>query len=522
MKKTAFFSIILVVFFASNLSAQQYNLPFYANNLKPGERWSTKDHAQTTSQKYGYDLGVKRRISGSKSWSSIKISSDKHWDNPKNSNYLIYGKPVYAMRSGKVIKCWRNAPNNPRPKLPGETGEELEDKMWLHKEYRNRRIPGGGNEVLIQHSDGTKALYAHFKPGSVPSSICPNNKTLYSKPGESEAEVPEDKQVFVKKGKLIGRAGNSGNSTNPHLHIHLEKDGKGKKIYFKRGLAASNSDNKADINKWTSFSGKIIPKGKVLIWPPTRLTKEYARHKYPASSFQRLFTHLSNSGFMLEWIDGYRVGSKTYFNFIWRPANAKWRAYFGRNSKNYQSAMNKAKADGYIATHVESYLTSKGIRYAAIFKKASGSWRARHGIGYTTHKSVLDKAKKDGYKPKVVSVVSYKGKRYYTTLFNKKSIGKWQSKSRLSEKAYQKATDDNKKAGRYPIYISAYMHSGKPNFSAIFAEKPKGKWRARHNLSVSGYQSEWQKFIKAGYLTRVVTGYDGAKKNHVFAAMWRK
>ena len=66
------------------------------------------------------------------------------------------------------------------------------------------------------------------------------------------------------------------------------------------------------------------------------------------------------------------------------------------------------------------------------------------------------------------------------------------------------------------------MYSGKPNFSAIFAEKPKGKWRARHNLSVSGYQSEWQKFIKAGYLTRVVTGYDGAKKNHVFAAMWRK
>ena len=164
------------------------------------------------------------------------------------------------MRSGKVIKCWRNAPNNPRPKLPGEKGEELEDKMWLHKEYRNRRIPGGGNEVFIQHSDGTKALYAHFKPGSVPSSICPNNKTLYSKPGESEADVPEDKQVFVKKGKLIGRAGNSGNSTNPHLHIHLEKDGKGKKIYFKRGLAASNSDNKADINKWTSFSGKIIPK----------------------------------------------------------------------------------------------------------------------------------------------------------------------------------------------------------------------------------------------------------------------
>ena len=57
MKKITFFSIILVVFFASNLSAQQYHLPFYANDLKPGERWSTKDHAQTTSQNMDMILG---------------------------------------------------------------------------------------------------------------------------------------------------------------------------------------------------------------------------------------------------------------------------------------------------------------------------------------------------------------------------------------------------------------------------------------------------------------------------------
>ncbi|MEE9238740.1 MAG: hypothetical protein V3U58_04180, partial [Thermodesulfobacteriota bacterium] len=88
------FSILIVLFYANNSFALVYDLPFYANDLKPGERWSTKDHKASKSQKYGYDLGVKRYISSSKSWSSIKISSDKHWENPKNSNYLVYGKPV--------------------------------------------------------------------------------------------------------------------------------------------------------------------------------------------------------------------------------------------------------------------------------------------------------------------------------------------------------------------------------------------------------------------------------------------
>jgi hypothetical protein len=95
-------------------------------------------------------------------------------------------------------------------------------------------------------------------------------------------------------------------------------------------------------------------------------------------------------------------------------------------------------------------------------------------------------------------------------------------RSQLDEADYQQAVNDNKAAGRKPVYVAAYMHTGKPNFSAIFAEKPSGQWLAKHDLSASAYQAEWGKAIEDGFLTRASSGYDGTTKTDAFAAVWRR
>ena len=279
----------------------RYGHPFAANDLRPGERISRskKIHSDSGTQKWGYDLGAMRYISSEDRWSSVKINTDAHWKNPKNSNYVVYGKPVYAMTDGTIIKCWRNAPENPRPKLPGEDSDKIkfEDREWLSTAWRQKRIPGGGNHVLILQDDGVQTLYAHFIPGSLPAALCPYDLALYSMPGDSAAtEVPKARQVKVRRGQLLGKAGNSGNSTNPHLHIHSEKNSQPVVIRFRRGLAAPLSGGKADIDEWTRFAGKQIPPGPGLIWPPLRQGAEYARHGMPAGDFQRMFDHLADSG----------------------------------------------------------------------------------------------------------------------------------------------------------------------------------------------------------------------------------
>lgn len=45
----------------------------------------------------------------------------------------------------------------------------------------------------------------------------------------------------VKTGQLLGKVGNSGNTSEPHLHIHAEKDGKGIPITFNDRFLVRNN-----------------------------------------------------------------------------------------------------------------------------------------------------------------------------------------------------------------------------------------------------------------------------------------
>lgn len=55
-----------------------------------------------------------------------------------------------------------------------------------------------GKHIKIKHPDGTTTLYAHLSGMRV-------------KPGQR-----------VKKGQMIGRVGNTGNSSGPHLHFEIQ------------------------------------------------------------------------------------------------------------------------------------------------------------------------------------------------------------------------------------------------------------------------------------------------------------
>ena len=57
----------------------------------------------------------------------------------------------------------------------------------------------GGNHIVLDLGGGRYAFYAHLQPGS-----------LKVKVGDR-----------VTRGQVIGLVGNSGNSTEPHLHFHI-------------------------------------------------------------------------------------------------------------------------------------------------------------------------------------------------------------------------------------------------------------------------------------------------------------
>ena len=103
-----------------------------------------------------------------------------------NRDFYGYNKDVVAVADGKVIWTKDSIPDNIPPNYP--------DSIYAAETAL-------GNCVLLDIGNDIVAFYAHLKPGSI-------------------RVVIGDK---VKAGDIIGKLGNSGPSTGPHLHFDLRK-----------------------------------------------------------------------------------------------------------------------------------------------------------------------------------------------------------------------------------------------------------------------------------------------------------
>lgn len=97
-----------------------------------------------------------------------------------------------------------------------------------------------GNCVTIQHDKYEYSVIAHFKNGSI-----------LVKPGDK-----------VKKGQVIGACGNSGNSSEPHIHYHLQntsviQDATGIPCFFDKIFLWKHEKNEEKA-KYSPIKGDII------------------------------------------------------------------------------------------------------------------------------------------------------------------------------------------------------------------------------------------------------------------------
>ena len=142
-------------------TAVAQSLPVRGGDLTNNQLFHTFIH-QPGIQAEGHDIGGRRRFSNS-AW--FELAQDLV-DAKVLTNWVAYGKPVYAMAAGTVVGCWRNAPDN----VPGS----------LHADFERKKFAGGGNHLWVLQANGVYALYAHLKPGSIPPALCPNNATLFA------------------------------------------------------------------------------------------------------------------------------------------------------------------------------------------------------------------------------------------------------------------------------------------------------------------------------------------------------
>jgi len=157
-------------------------------------------HHDTPNQKFAFDfLGVDEQ------------EKTRKGEDQVNEDYFAFGREVLAPADGNVT----DVINGIRDNVPGSMNP----------------YSALGNAVFIQHSENEVSVLAHLKLSSVTVKV-------------------GDK---VRTGQKVGLCGNSGNSSEPHLHYHLQntpiiQDGTGIKCYFQKVNVIKDGKDQPKVN----------------------------------------------------------------------------------------------------------------------------------------------------------------------------------------------------------------------------------------------------------------------------------
>jgi murein DD-endopeptidase MepM/ murein hydrolase activator NlpD len=192
--------------FTGHITKTPLRLPFRGawTVLWGGRTVAENRHAVSADMRYAYDFLVVR---GEKSFEG---------DGAHREQYYCWGRPILAPGDGLVVEAVSDIPDN----TPGMVNPET-----LY-----------GNHIVLDHGNGEVSLLAHLQRGS-----------LQVQRGQA-----------VRQGDVLARCGNSGTSTEPHLHYQLMN---GRRYLKSFGLPAQFQSYLADgqrVSRGEPTRGQVI------------------------------------------------------------------------------------------------------------------------------------------------------------------------------------------------------------------------------------------------------------------------
>ncbi len=193
--------------FASQIT---YQLPFRGDwRVASGGITRADSHSwDILTQRYAYDFFIEDEAG-----KTYRGKGDRLND------YYCYGAAILAPADGQVVRVRDNVRD-----YPGVGDYTLD---WKTRDFR-------GNFIIIRHAFQEYSFLAHLQPGS-----------LLVRAGDR-----------VKQGQPIGRCGNSGHSTEPHLHFHLQNRAN---MWVAAGLPVGFHQIKVIENRITTLQDKAFP-----------------------------------------------------------------------------------------------------------------------------------------------------------------------------------------------------------------------------------------------------------------------
>jgi murein DD-endopeptidase MepM/ murein hydrolase activator NlpD len=173
-------------------SATEYDFPLHgtwyigaSGTLHSHHRWAAMEE---------FALDIIQLGNASKTYKTKGLTSQ---------DYFAFGQDVIAVADGTVVEVLdQYSDNDAKLKQENEAYDQYDQRIQSEQMQALQQNPYSvaGNYIVIRHSDNEYSMYAHLKKGS-----------LKIKKGD-----------VVKQGQVIASVGNTGSSTEPHLHFQIQ------------------------------------------------------------------------------------------------------------------------------------------------------------------------------------------------------------------------------------------------------------------------------------------------------------
>ncbi len=198
-------------------------------------------------------------------------------------------------------------------------------------------------------------------------------------------------------------------------------------------------------------------------------------------------------------------------------------AQHGMSSSEYQTAYNKYSGTQKMRLADVSVYNRNGQQtYAAIWDNKTGpSWVARHAMGEAGYQAEVNTQKQAGYRPDRISAADINGTVIFACIFNKTSAA-WEARHNMSAQQYQ--TEYNNWVGTKGyrlVEVCGYKRNGQETYAAVWEKSSGPSYVARHAMSASQFQTEFDTQYGNGYKPVRISGFEAGGQTR-YAAIFEK
>lgn len=276
---------------------------------------------------------------------------------------------------------------------------------------------------------------------------------------------------------------------------------------------------------WSLTSGSEDSANGMGVIPETIVTtdnRQIIKVMVPLKHFWSAHDDLKRQGFVLTWLNVFRIADDLYFNTIFSQSstNSASTVYVGLTLDSCRECLENLV--NLRPFHIETYVDNNELLYAVLLTSCRGdSWVINYDLTVAQHRKNMPVMFKSGHNLTVQCLTEFRGRLHVTALYERVVNGECVAEFDLKPDYYQFEFNRQAKQGGTLSYIRAYHVKGKPRFSVIWTNQNAELSATRHNVSKYGFLFELGEAAKKNFYAQCISCYVNEDVLN-FVASWKK